>query len=67
MKAGMWLAPAAMERATLIARMRLPEGRQVIEEAGGIEAYDQNARIKHGLSTSITGLKDDKALVFEEG
>jgi hypothetical protein len=65
-KVGMWLVPATMERATLTARMRFPEGRKVIEEAGGIEAYDQNARIKHGLSMSITGLKDDDALVFKE-
>jgi hypothetical protein len=66
MKAGMWLAPAAMERATLIARMRLPEGRQVIEEAGGIEAYDQKVRQKLKLSSPVIEVKHDEALVFKE-
>ena len=45
LKAGTWLAPAAMERANvLIQTEMLPPGRRIIEEAGGIEAYDRKAR-----------------------
>jgi hypothetical protein len=66
MKAGMWLAPGVMEQANIHLQKRYLGGRKIIEEAGGVEAYDRSARIKYGLSTSITGLKDDDALVFEE-
>jgi hypothetical protein len=70
MKAGMWLAPAAMERATLLARVRLPEGRQVIEEAGGVEAYDQEVRRKRELFSpgdllSAQALKHSDEIIFE--
>jgi hypothetical protein len=66
-KAGMWLAPATMERATLAAQARLPEGRQVIEKAGGIEAYDQKVRRNLKLFSPVIEIKHDEALVFEEG
>ncbi len=66
LKAGMWLAPAVMERATLTARVRLPRGRQVIEEAGGIEAYDQKVREKLKLSSPVIEVEHEEALVFEE-
>jgi hypothetical protein len=51
MKAFMWLAPAMMERANVVIQNRLPQGRKIIEEAGGIEAYDQNARRRRELSS----------------
>jgi Transglutaminase-like superfamily len=44
MKALTWLAPAAMERVNVAAQAVVPEGRDIIEEAGGREAYDQKAR-----------------------
>jgi hypothetical protein len=66
MKAAMWLAPASMERTNVIVQARLPLGRKVIEEAGGIEAYDQKVREKLKLSSPVIGVKHNEALVFEE-
>jgi len=44
-KAMMWLAPAAMERANAFFHTQaLPVGRKILEDAGGIEAYDHNIR-----------------------
>ncbi len=66
MKFGLRLVPGLMERFNVIAQKKVLEGEKILKEAGGVEAYDQNARMKYGLSTSMTGLKDDDALVFEE-
>ncbi len=45
MKASMWLAPAAMERANAFFHTKaLPIGRKILEKEGGIEAYDRNIR-----------------------
>jgi hypothetical protein len=71
MKAGSWLAPATMERANISIQTRCLQGKLIIEKAGGIEAYDQNARrIKevHSLKEilSTTKLKRDEAIVFEK-
>jgi hypothetical protein len=61
----MWLAPAAMERANLVIKNQLPLGRQVIEEAGGREAYNKKARERR-LSLPIIEAKEHAALVFED-
>jgi hypothetical protein len=67
MKAGMWLAPAAMERTNVIVQARLPLGRKVIEEAGGIEAYDQKVRQKLKLSSPVVKVKHfDKIIIKRE-
>ncbi len=60
------LIKAAMERASIAVLRALSKGSKIIEEAGGLEAYDREARMKWGLSTSVTGLKNDEALVFED-
>ena len=65
MKALTWLAPAAMERVNVAAQAVVPEGRDIIEEAGGREAYDQMARERLRLSSPTIEAKDDIALVFE--
>jgi hypothetical protein len=41
-----WLIPAAMERANLVALEALLGGSKIIEDAGGLEAYDRAARSK---------------------
>jgi hypothetical protein len=41
-------------------------GRKIIEEAGGIEAYNQRARKKWGLTSPVIEAKDNPALVFED-
>jgi hypothetical protein len=65
-KVGMRFASLPMEQANIHIQKRYVSGRKILEEAGGVEAYDQNARMKYGPSTSMTGLKDDDALIFEE-
>jgi hypothetical protein len=65
MNALMWLAPAAMERANLAVKNNLPQGRTIIEEAGGREAYDRKARDRR-LHPPIIEAKENAALVFED-
>ena len=52
LKAVTWLAPAALERASVVIQSEAREGRKVFEEAGGMEAYDQMARER--LSAPLT-------------
>jgi len=71
LKAGTWLAPATMERTNISIQKRCLQGGLIIEKAGGIEAYDQNARrIKDFYSLkeilSIAKLKRNETIVFEE-
>jgi len=76
MRAQSWLAPVLMERASLAIKNTLPIGREIIEEAGGIEAYDQNARERRELvpteeiTNEIARLTKDaerkRVIVFEE-
>jgi hypothetical protein len=65
MKAGMWLAPGAMERANIAIQKRIPQGRRIIEEAGGVVAYDQKARERLKLFSPTIEVKRDDAIVFE--
>jgi hypothetical protein len=65
LKAGTWLAPAALERASVVIQSEARHGRKVFEEAGGREAYDQMARERLMLSPPTIEAKDDTALVFE--
>ncbi|MDD1720860.1 MAG: transglutaminase family protein [Euryarchaeota archaeon] len=60
------LMPGSPERLSVNYLNAAARGRQIIEEVGGREAYDRKARMKWGLSTSVIGLKDDEALVFED-
>jgi len=75
LRAACWFAPVMMERANVI--HSAPLGRQIIEEAGGIEAYDQKARRKRGklvvtedITEEITRLTKDaehkQLVVFKE-
>jgi hypothetical protein len=59
------LMPGSPERVNVRVFNAAAYGRQVIERAGGREAYDRKTRMKRGLATSVIGLKDDEALVFE--
>jgi hypothetical protein len=67
MNVGMRLVPAAMERASIVAQTRaLGPGRRIIEEAGGIEAYDQKARKNRSRFALTIDPTDDSALVFAD-
>lgn len=61
-----WVAPALMERMNVFIQRQNALGREIIEDAGGIEAYNQRAREKWGLASPITELEHDKAIVFKE-
>ena len=61
-----WLAPAMYQRINVGILRQYALGRKIIEEAGGIEAYNQRARKKWGPTSRITELEHDKAIVFEE-
>ncbi|MGZ4894285.1 MAG: transglutaminase domain-containing protein [Halobacteriota archaeon] len=66
MKALMLLAPATMERLNASVQTKmLPEGRKVIAEAGGREAYDTMARERLKLSSPTIKAEGDTALIFE--
>ncbi len=73
-KAWMWLAPVVKERTSIVFNGALLQGRRIIEEAGGIEAYDQNARRRGGelsaIEEEITRLtkeaKRQQVVEFEE-
>jgi hypothetical protein len=69
------LAPVVVERSSIV--LSAPLGRKIIEEAGGIEAYDQKARRRRGklfvteeITEEITRLTKDaerkQVVVFEE-
>ena len=60
------LAPASMERMNVNIQKQCAAGRKIIEEAGGIEAYDRKAREKVKILAPAMELSDDEALVFKE-
>jgi hypothetical protein len=62
MRAPCWFAPVVIERANII--HSAPLGKKIIEEVGGLEAYDKRARKNLVLSSLIVEPKDDKALIF---
>jgi len=64
MKVLMSLFPAAMERADLVILKEMREGKEIIEEVGGWEAYDRTAREKIGRSLQTVEPEDHEALVF---
>jgi len=62
MRAPSWFVPVVIERANII--HSAPLGRKIIEEVGGLEAYDQRARKNLGISSLRVEPRDDKALIF---
>ena len=58
-----WFAPVMMERSNVI--HAAPLGKKIIEEAGGVEAYDRNARRRNEL-LSATWLTKDIARLTED-
>jgi hypothetical protein len=60
------MAPATLERTNVSLQNMSALGRKAIEDAGGIEAYDQKAREKMKLFSPVIEVRDDEVLVFEE-
>lgn len=62
MKAVMRIAHATMERTNVgLHAQLLPRGRAIIDEAGGIEAYDQNTRKKRAIFSAEDITRNVKA------
>ncbi|RLF25499.1 MAG: hypothetical protein DRN01_06315 [Thermoplasmata archaeon] len=60
------LAPGSMERVNISIQKYIEKGRKVIEEAGGLEAYDRMARKKRGPNKPKIIIKKKEEIVFEE-
>jgi hypothetical protein len=67
MKYGMPLMKAALERVNVTVQQKLPEGRKIIEEAGGLEAYDRKAREIFKQNSLTVEVEPHKAIVFGDG
>jgi hypothetical protein len=61
-----WLAPASLERMSFGLQKKYELGREIIEEAGGREAYDHKAREKMKLFSPVIEVEHSDTLVFEE-
>jgi len=60
------LAPGSMERVNVSIQNQIERGRKIIEEAGGIEAYDKQARKKKGPKQPKMDLNGRKEIIFHE-
>jgi hypothetical protein len=60
------VAPGSMERVNIRIMKQKEMGRRVIEEAGGIEAYDRNARARQGPMIPKMALEPIKQIVFHD-
>ncbi|RLF45539.1 MAG: hypothetical protein DRN29_06550 [Thermoplasmata archaeon] len=58
------IAPGSMERVNISILKQIERGRKIIEEAGGVEAYDRKARRK-GPKMPKIALRDKKEIIFE--
>ncbi len=59
-----WFAPAMYQRINVGMLKQYTIGRKIIEDAGGIEAYDQRARERWELTSPIIVAEDNPALEF---
>ena len=60
------LAPGSMERVNVSIQNQIEMGRKIIEEAGGVEAYDKQARKKKGPKQPKMNLNGRKEIIFHE-
>jgi hypothetical protein len=60
------IAPGSMERVNISILKQIEKGRKIIKEAGGLEAYDREARGEKGLKMPELTLKTKKEIIFED-
>jgi hypothetical protein len=60
------LAPGSMERVNISIQKQIKRGAQIIDEAGSLEAYNDEARKKKGPVTPELKLKGKEQIVFEQ-
>jgi len=60
------IAPGSMERVNISILKQIEKGRTIIEESGGIKAYDEKARKQKGPKKPEMKIQKTKNIVFEE-
>ncbi len=60
------LAPGSMERVNISILKQIEKGRKIIEDAGGVEAYDHQARQGSGPEKPEIELEKTDKIVFED-
>ncbi|MEA2055963.1 MAG: transglutaminase domain-containing protein [Candidatus Thermoplasmatota archaeon] len=59
------LAPGSMERVNISVLKQIEKGKEIIKKAGGLEAYDHQARLKKGPASPKINLQHKKEIIFE--
>lgn len=59
------IAPGSMERVNISIQKQIAKGAEIIEKAGGIEAYDKQAREKNEIQKPSLELQKKKEIIFE--
>jgi hypothetical protein len=60
------IAPGSMERVNINLEKQKERGRAIIEEAGGIEAYDRRARVRQGPKLPKMELEPMAQIIFDD-
>ena len=60
------IAPGSMERINISILKEIEKGRKIIDDAGGVEAYDKKARSEGGPKKPELKIKDNKKIIFED-
>ncbi len=60
------LAPGSMERVNISIQEQIKKGQEIIQNAGGVESYNKNARKKKGPLTPELKLKGEEQIIFEQ-
>jgi len=60
------LAPASMERVNISILKQIEKGKKIINNAGGLEAYDKMARAQDTAPKPELKIQDKKEIIFED-
>jgi hypothetical protein len=60
------LAPGSMERVNISILKQIEKGRNIIEKAGGVKAYDSRARSQKGAKKPELKIENKPEIVFED-
>lgn len=60
------IAPGSMERVNISISKQIEKGRKIIEDAGGVEAYDKMSRAEKGAKKPELKIENKSQIVFED-
>ena len=60
------IAPGSMERVNISILKQIEKGRQIIDDEGGLAAYDKQARDEGGPKKPMLKIEEKSAIVFED-